>query len=679
MTSTPQLRIGDLTLSTGSQQVWRDGREVPLPRLSFAMLETLARHAPDVVSLDRLAEQVWEGVAISDTTVFQRVKLLRQALGDDSEAPRYVASIRGRGYRLVAPVEPIDVAAEAAPGASEPAPAPPPVRGRWRLGLMLVAVAGTLVALGLMSTAGRTERDRPPRLAVLPVVPLDAGSGGESLAAGVSEQLALTLSQIGRLRVIAGGPLTATGGRRQRVRDLGAALDVDFVLEGSVRIAAERKRVSLKLIDVASEELLWAQEYEGGSQDALTIQSEVAEHVALSLQSSAPDMERRMGAISVARLAALDSFHQGRTDYLRYQIDANELAIEHFERVLAVDPDFVLAQAWLANAYVQRTTHFGASEEWLGRAIELAREALRREPRQPLAYKALGMAYWRQGRLEGARQAYERALALRPGFVGVRHNLSLVHFGQGRLDLAFLMLAESRHEGMSMALNGMGFLLQELGLVAQADPFFERALEHDPFDPRTHESLASRDIRGGDYDAALTRLEKILSVDSRHPRLLLWACRAAMAAGQLEAAAGYSRRLLEQSESDLESRFLAAEVGWLRGERGWADEFFVAIERDERQALEQGNQDGLRAWRLAAVAALRGDDEVALELYRRAIDLGHRSTWWDRLEPAFAALREDPRFQDQLREIDADVAVMRQRVIDSGWHTLALASIDPSD
>ena len=109
-----EIRFGDLVLDAGTQEVKRDGEVVPIPRLSFKLLLTLARHAPNVVSTDQLEKEVWEGLVVDRGTVNKRVLLLRKALSDGREEQQedpYITVIRGSGYRLVAPVERLDSAA----------------------------------------------------------------------------------------------------------------------------------------------------------------------------------------------------------------------------------------------------------------------------------------------------------------------------------------------------------------------------------------------------------------------------------------------------------------------------------------------------------------------------------------------------------------------------------------
>src|SRR6266478_1553514 len=112
-------QVDDLIIDLGQQRVTRAGNDIPLPHLSFELLVTLARAAPDLVSFDQLTERVWPGLVITPETISQRVKLVRDALGDDPHAPRYIAGVRGRGYRMVAPVTALSAQTATAPSPTQ--------------------------------------------------------------------------------------------------------------------------------------------------------------------------------------------------------------------------------------------------------------------------------------------------------------------------------------------------------------------------------------------------------------------------------------------------------------------------------------------------------------------------------------------------------------------------------
>jgi DNA-binding winged helix-turn-helix (wHTH) protein len=144
--------VGDLTIDTGRQLVVRAVDPIALPKLSYDLLLVLMRAAPNLVSLDELMQLVWPGIIVSPETVSQRVKLLRDALGDDPRVPRYIGGLRGRGYRIVPVVNPARGSEPDPNAAGTPAPVPamsvpgkpiPPATSAWRA---VSAIAIALIA-----------------------------------------------------------------------------------------------------------------------------------------------------------------------------------------------------------------------------------------------------------------------------------------------------------------------------------------------------------------------------------------------------------------------------------------------------------------------------------------------------------------------------------------------------
>jgi len=170
-----QFRLVDLTIDPATRQVWRDGVEILLPGLSFDLLVALARAGTRVVSTDELMELVWPGRVVNAETVAKRVELVREALGDDSQEPRYLAGVRGYGYRLLhAPQAVAPVAIVEAPD-NTPLPVPTPVP-RWRPWLwvtMGVIVLGAVTAWlrfdrSMDASADTQAPTSIPSVAVLP-------------------------------------------------------------------------------------------------------------------------------------------------------------------------------------------------------------------------------------------------------------------------------------------------------------------------------------------------------------------------------------------------------------------------------------------------------------------------------------------------------------------------------
>jgi len=174
-------RLDDLTIDVGRGRVSRGQDEIALPKLSFDLLLALVRAAPNLLSLDELMTHVWPGIVVSPETVTHRVKSLRDALGDDAKAPRYIVGLRGRGYQIAVPVE--NVSGDAPSAAPE---VPPPMavnlsvatpRRRF-LGLALAgaAVLAVVVAGAWWHTARQTrsalEAVQQKSIAILPFADL---------------------------------------------------------------------------------------------------------------------------------------------------------------------------------------------------------------------------------------------------------------------------------------------------------------------------------------------------------------------------------------------------------------------------------------------------------------------------------------------------------------------------
>jgi DNA-binding winged helix-turn-helix (wHTH) protein len=160
-TAPPRFRIDDLEVDVGKAEVMRGDEKIALPKLSFDLLCALIHAAPAIVTNDELLERVWPGLQVSPESVAQRVKLLRSAIGDDSQQPRYILGVRGRGYRLIPVVErladstlPVNTPTEAAVQASATTPQMPSrqpggLRKTLTVGAAVLVAVGAGVVLGM--------------------------------------------------------------------------------------------------------------------------------------------------------------------------------------------------------------------------------------------------------------------------------------------------------------------------------------------------------------------------------------------------------------------------------------------------------------------------------------------------------------------------------------------------
>ena len=186
-----RFRVDDLEIDLDGESVRRNGVLLDLPDLSFRLLATLVRRAPERVTKDELIREVWDDVVVSDETLAQRVRLLRQVLGEDSQNPHYIASVRGRGYRLLCRVDAL--APEEQIGSN---------RIRWVLYAGIVAAAVMATWFGMNKPEDQAPSTVANTIAVLPFTDLSADQGNRHFADGMQEELLTRLTQLDNLAVL---------------------------------------------------------------------------------------------------------------------------------------------------------------------------------------------------------------------------------------------------------------------------------------------------------------------------------------------------------------------------------------------------------------------------------------------------------------------------------------------
>jgi len=380
--SVERYRIGDLALDSGSREVSRGRQQILLPNLSFELLLELARSAPNVVAMDDLMTRVWHGVVVSPDTVAKRVELLRHALGDDSHVPRYVGLVRGHGYRLLPTVQ-------------------REREGGFRFGLAASIAAAALIAVALIWLAVETQpRTLVNSVAVLPFVSMSETPQDEYFADGLTEELVHSLASIPGLKIIGRTSSFYYKGRNEDLRAIGKTLGVAYVLEGSVRRAGDRLRVTVQLVKTADGYHLWSETYDRTVDDILEIQGDIARGVARAL---------RRGLLSDAQ--PFVAAHR-TSDPLTYALYLKALKLVNeddsealtqaqavLEQVLEQDPQFLAAWNRLASVHIHRLMAYDQTypytwDQGWQRVQDAVGKALVLDPDSAYAHGVLGAIEW---------------------------------------------------------------------------------------------------------------------------------------------------------------------------------------------------------------------------------------------------------------------------------------------
>jgi TolB-like protein/Flp pilus assembly protein TadD len=383
-------QVGDLVIDLGQQRVTRNRSDIALPSLSFDLLVTLARAAPNLVTFDQLTARVWPHLVITPETISQRVKLVRDALGDDTHAPRYIAGIRGRGYRMVAAVKPLPVESQIQPPGHD-------------------------------ETAVTAFNPPANSIAVLPFVNMSGDATQEYFSDGLAEELLNALTRINDLRVAARTSSFSFKGKDTDIGTVARKLNVGAVLEGSVRRSGHTVRITTQLNDAATGFHIWSESYDRDLGDMLQLQTQIATAVAEALKVKLlGDEGTKIELGGTHYPAAFDAYLRGSKSLYSGRGASNyQRAIAAYAEAIRLDPNYALAFAGRSQAlssYASEWATETAIREYFDKAQADAREALKLAPELAEGYLALA-SYFNRGSLDFTRanHAYERAIGLAPG------------------------------------------------------------------------------------------------------------------------------------------------------------------------------------------------------------------------------------------------------------------------
>lgn len=412
--------FGPFRLDRQSRILLRDGVIVPLTPKAFDTLAVLVERPGEVVTKDDLLRAVWPDSFVEESSLAQNVSVLRKALGDAS----YVETVPKRGYRFTPPVATTPADEPAAP-VPEPVSLPQPRRGRLRL-WAFVAAALLLLPPGFLLLRPYFLSPVIRSLAVLPLKNLSGDPAQDYFVDGITELLTEQLSKRLPLRVVSRTSAARYRDTVKPLRTIGSELGVDALIEGSVVRSGDRVRVTVKLIEAASDRHLWGDTYDRDLADVLVFQQEIAQAVASEIHSGVVGAEDRPPAV------VRESFEAYvRARYYWNLRTARNLAtaVSWFQKSIEIDPANARAYAGLADCYNQLgTVMIGAGPPLESRKLALAaaRRALEIDPNLAEAHAALGYVQMYEWNWVRAQEELNRAIQLNPNYPSA--HLWLAHF-----------------------------------------------------------------------------------------------------------------------------------------------------------------------------------------------------------------------------------------------------------
>ena len=453
-------------------------------------------------------------------------------------------------------------------------------------------------------------------IAVLPFVNMSADKNDEYLSDGMTEELVNVLSKVKGLRVPGRSSSFAFKGNNEQdiFRKVGEQLHVNTVLEGSVRKAGEKLRITAQLINVADGFHLWSDTYDGDMKDILAVQSDVAKRVVEALQVRlGVDEARALAKKPTENPEAHRLYLLGRYHFAKFTRAGWANAIHYFEQALQVDPSFALAYCGLADTYGWAGGQTMAGREAWAKEMEFAQKALALDPNLAEAHLAMGTALFSVLDPHASQKELDRAVELNPN--------------------------------LPLAYDQYGWTFAEMGRFDEAIAAEKKALELDPLNTFLNTDLAFFLYWARRYEEATTQIRKTLELDLNnafaHSILgwcLIWKGNKAEARAEFEKAT-----TLDDLPWYVSSLGYACAAS---GDRAKAEQILQDLEKLSKQRyVSPANR--------AAVYLGLGEKEKALDWLEKAYEDRDPIFWWIDGDQLYDSVRNEPRFQALMQKISA--------------------------
>jgi TolB-like protein/class 3 adenylate cyclase/Tfp pilus assembly protein PilF len=442
------------------------------------------------------------------------------------------------------------------------------------------------------------------RVAVLPFTNISMNPADEYLADGMTEEMISSVSKVKGLRVIARTSVMRYKGTHKPIAEIGRELMVGSVLEGSVRKAGDKIRVSVQFVDTLNEEPQWTREYDREIKDVFAIQSDIARHVAEALREHVLGGEERRATNSSE---AYINYLHGRQLWNRRTEESLKKAIGFFEQALRNDRNYAQAYTGLADSYAALAfLEFMVPHEAYPKAKEAAWRALLLDAELAEAHTSLGLIKFQYDwDWKGAEAEFREAIRLNPSYAPAHHFFADYLKAMGRFEEALREIRKAQElDPLSLAINtGVGHVLYLSGQYDQAIEQYRRAVELDPDFMVTHVWFGRPYLEKGMFTEAIAELETAVRLSGESILPLAMLGHGLASAGRTEEALRILENLKERSGSQ------------------YVPSYWIAV-----------IYNGLR------------DREQTLAWMQKAFE--ERSSWlvWSNIEPRFAWLRDDPDF-----------------------------------
>ena len=606
-------RFDDFLADPETWRLSRGGQEIHLEPVVLELLIYLIANRERLVTRQELMDTVWGDTVISESALTKAVARLREALDDDPAAPRYLETVRSKGYRFVADVEEIE---------NQGGPGLPPGKARSataRRGLLAGAAAiVALIVVGVFWFRTPPQEALPGdairSLAVLPLSNLTGDPGQDYYVDGIQDILITELSQLPGLRVTSRQSTKRYRDSQLTTADIAGELGVDALVEGSLMQEGSTIEVTIQLVDGRSDVHLWAERYTRETPYVFSLIADMANAIGAEIGTMAvtPAIDR-MGPVDPS---AIDAYALGTMHLDTLTRDGIRSAIEQLETAVAIEPDFALAWGELGVAYtMQGMFGFALPRESKEQLRIAGLNAIDADDQAAIGHSAVGWLRWYTWDYDGACESFEEALRLNPSDPYAIHGEADCLLFDGRMDESIARLRD--------------------------------VLTVSPFSAAHNLPLPSHLYMGRRFDAAIDAT-KALQV--RTPQLSVHFFLALVYWQQ-----GRFDKALEEERLEFERRgdtvlLAALEEGFI--EAGPAG----AMHAKARALVARASESYVDPYDVGETFARAGMVDEALHWLDKAVEYGSYKVTYMAFWPHFDVVRDDPRYEDLMERVYGEKA-----------------------
>jgi adenylate cyclase len=504
-------RFGNFELDLRVGELRRQGLRIRLPEQPFQILAMLLECPGEIVTREAIRERLWshDTVVEFEHSINTAVKRLREALGDSAERPRFVETLARRGYRFLAPVEWIHPASPR----GEPTLAVPPVP--------------TPAEMPEESPRTAHPARREKSLAVAYFENLAGEKEDEYFRDGITEDIIIELSKISELWVLSRSSVLAYRDKPTTASQIGRQLGASYVLEGSLRRAGSRLRITAQLVETSTERSVWAERYDRQLEDVFAIQDEIAQNIAGALQVVLSDKEKRaIEKIPTSDVRAYEYYLRGRQFFHQFRGKALGFARQMFMRAIETDPNYARAYAGIADCCSFLYMYFESTEANLQEAEAASRRALELDPDLAEAHAARGLAVALNRRYDEAAREFETAIRLNPKLFEAYYFYGRAMHGQGNMEAAAEMFQKASEVNpddyqtphlLAMALRALGRSEEGRAADLRGLQVVEKHVQMYPDDSRALLFGATQHLQAGNRGKCLEWVARALAITPDEP------------------------------------------------------------------------------------------------------------------------------------------------------------------